>query len=390
MVRSLLAGVVLFTLSASAQQPKKASETKVRIGDSAPAFAPAVWLSEKKATGIEKDKITIVDFFSDGRSATFSWSVPVLSELHEKYAEKGLAVIAVIGSRSYGKPTEKDLEMKKADAVKEVEKLKPPYPVAFDADAKFTESYIADSTPFNYAFVIDKDGKVAYVGSTIAAAYAAEKLLAGTWNGKADADAIAAALKKKEKLADEIMKKHSFKNGKPDAAALKAFRDDVAELEAVYKEHPFLLKDNTTRQLRPMNHFFCGNDKEFDAILSAEIEWATRRKDTSVLSSIAFWFTSMLTDPTSMPKASPAMVQTIRKFVDAACKLADAETDRKDKEMLLFTLAILEFNFGTEEKSKKLAEKAFELMPVGEREKGRKGYEEFIMEIKKQKDSEGK
>jgi hypothetical protein len=389
MFRSLLAGLLLFALSSPAQEPKKAPKSKVQIGDSAPAFAPTVWLSEKKATGIEKDKITIVDFFSGGRSAAFSWSVPVLSELHDRYVGKGLAVIAVIGTRSYGKPTEKDLEKKKSDAVKEVEKLKPPYPVAFDAEGKFTETYIAESTPFNFAFVIDKEGKVAYIGQTIAAAYAAEKLLASTWKGKADVDAITGAVRKAEKLSDEIMEKHTFKGGKLDAAALKAFRDDLAALEAIYKEYPFLLNHNPTRQLRPMMHFFCENDKEFDAILSGEIEWATRRKDPSILSSIAFWFTGWLTDP-APTKVSPALVQSMTKFLDAAGKLAELETDKQDKVMMFFTLSVLEFKFGTEEKSQKLFEKAAELMPEGEREKSRREYQKFIEAIKKGKNSSGK
>ena len=388
MFRALLAGLSLFALSAAAQEPKKSSETKVQIGDSAPAFAPTVWLSEKKGMGIEKDKITLVAFYTGSHLTTFSWSAQVLADLHEKYAGKGLAVTAVIGSKSYVKPTEKELEKKKANAAKEVEKLKLLYPVAFDAADKLTGTYLADSIRDDTAFVFDKEGKVAYIGRTIAAVYAAEKLLAGTWR-KADADAITMALTKANKL-DEIMKKHTFKKGKLDAAALKALREDLTTLEAVYQEYPFLLNDNPTRQLRPLLHFFGENDKEVDTIFAGEIDWATRRKDTSVLSSIAFWFTGMITDPTSMPNVSPAMIQTIRKFLDATGKLADVESDQKDKSMLLFTLSVLEFKFGTEEKSKKFLERAVELMPEEDREKGRKEYEKFIKELKKEKNSVGK
>ena len=118
----------------------------IKVGDSFPDFAG--FKLEGNLPSSLKDKVVIVDFWA-------SWcgpckeSFPALEELHKKYAEKGLVIVAVNVDE-------------KEDAMKDFLKSNPvTFTIVRDATKKLVSTVNIASMPSS--FVIGVDGKVSAV-----------------------------------------------------------------------------------------------------------------------------------------------------------------------------------------------------------------------------------
>ena len=133
-----LAAVALATasaMSALAGQPK--------IGDAFPSLAD--FKLEGKLPDL-KDKVVVVDFWA-------SWcgpckaSFPAFTELHEKFADKGLVIVAV------------SIDEDKGDMEGFLKKAKVPFATVRDAKQKLAEKLSIESIPTT--FILGRDGKIA-------------------------------------------------------------------------------------------------------------------------------------------------------------------------------------------------------------------------------------
>lgn len=169
----LLASTMAATLCvlASAQQTQKA--TKLDIGDPAPAFRPARWLKGTPVSQFKKGHVYVVEFWT-------TWCVPCkeampdLSEIARKY--KGS--VDVIGVDAY--------EAGRLDQVASFAKAQGPrmdYLVAADgAGGKIGEEWMAAAGEAGIptAFVVGKDGRIAWIGAPTGLDAVLPKAIAGT------------------------------------------------------------------------------------------------------------------------------------------------------------------------------------------------------------------
>lgn len=134
-----------------------AAQTKLNIGDPAPAFRPAKWLKGAPVTSFEKGHVYVVEFWATWCKPCKA-AMPHLSELARKY--RGQAEF--IGVDSF-EPTELP---KVADFVKQ-QGTRMDYRVAADVAGAHTFPdwmTAAGEAGIPSTFVVGKDGRIAWIG----------------------------------------------------------------------------------------------------------------------------------------------------------------------------------------------------------------------------------
>ncbi len=162
---------------ASPPAPARPAVT-LKVGDPAPALAQGKYVQGQPVAAFEKGKVYVVEFWS-------TWCgpcravIPHVNNLQEKYKDKGLVVIGQnVWQR--GENVEKDV----TDFVKQMG-ADMGYRVALDRDGTMAETWMraAGRGGIPCAFVVDKDGKVAWIGHPMSGLdEVAERLLAGTFD----------------------------------------------------------------------------------------------------------------------------------------------------------------------------------------------------------------
>ena len=120
------------------------SATRPAAGDPAPAFKLAA-IGDTIESDSLRGRVVYVDFWAswcDPCRRSFPW----LKELHERFGDKGLTVVAI----------DLDQERKAADAF--LAKYPAPFRVAFDPAGKTAEAFHVAAMPSS--FLIGKDGRV--------------------------------------------------------------------------------------------------------------------------------------------------------------------------------------------------------------------------------------
>jgi thiol-disulfide isomerase/thioredoxin len=141
--KSLWVGALALTVCASTAL---AGNKSLRVGDSLPDLT--TFSLEGKLPDELKGKVVLLDFWASW-SGPCKESFPVMEVLHQKYAAKGLVVLAVNLDDDAG-------------AMKEFLKSHPAsFPIVRDAGKKLVNTASIASMPTS--FVIGRDGKVASV-----------------------------------------------------------------------------------------------------------------------------------------------------------------------------------------------------------------------------------
>ncbi len=143
-----LAVVTVFT---GAQGPDP--EATLKVGDTAPKLEVAEWVKGDEVK-FEPGKVYVVEFWA-------TWcppcrkSIPHLTELQEKYKDRQVTIIGV---------TMEESGTVKPFVEKQAEKMV--YTVAIDAEGKTSKAYMdaVGARGIPHAFVIDKEGKLAWHG----------------------------------------------------------------------------------------------------------------------------------------------------------------------------------------------------------------------------------
>lgn len=177
-----------------------APEATLHVGDPAPKLRTGKWVQGRAIEKFEPGKIYVVEFWATW-CAPCRQSIPHLNELWNTYKDKG---VVVIGQNAL----EEDDDLVAKFVQKRGEKMG--YPVALDDKSKdergamFTtwlEAAGQDGIPC--AFVVGKDGRIAWIGHPLDQLdRVVEGLVKGTFDPKKEADRRAAAEKQMEKLTE--------------------------------------------------------------------------------------------------------------------------------------------------------------------------------------------
>lgn len=188
-------------------EPKDAKPT-LKIGDAAPKITGAKYLAGTAVDAYDPKKVYVVEFWATWCGPCIQ-AMPHLAELNAEFKDKGLVVVGV---------TTKDPNnsAEKVEKFVETRGKKHGYTFAYcDGEATYDAFMVAAGQQgIPCSFVVDKAGKIAYIGHPSQLDDVLPKVLAGTWRGQADLDEIAKA----DEEFGEIMKSAQ---GDPAAAGKK-------------------------------------------------------------------------------------------------------------------------------------------------------------------------
>ncbi|HVK19051.1 MAG TPA: TlpA disulfide reductase family protein [Fimbriiglobus sp.] len=275
-MRTLLAALLLSSLmacsraddkkDAPAREPEKPA---LGVGDPAPALKAGKWLNGPEVKGFEADKVYVVDFWAIWCGPCIQL-MPHLSELREEYKDQGLVVVAATTTDQRNPLTAVQSFVEKRGP-----KLGFPFAVAEtnDLDKAYMEAAKRDTLPST--FVIDKAGKIAFIGHPMQLDDVIPKVLDGTWKGKADAEAVL-------KLTDDL-----------EAAFAKSDKDPagaLADLAAIETKFPHKQKQPTFQVTKVV---LMAQAKKFDearALTEAMLPKLAEKKNTTLLNNLrAVW-----------------------------------------------------------------------------------------------------
>ena len=207
----------LFVATAPAQEAAKATKATLKVGDAAPAWSVTTWLNGADVKGYEKDKVYVIEFWATWCGPCIK-AMPHLAELQAEHKKDGLVVIGI---------TTKD-ENNSAEAVKKFVDERGPklgYVFAFCDNNRTDEAFMqaAKQEGIPCSFVVGKDGRIAYIGHPMNLDDVLPKVLAGTWKGQADVDAL-------EKMNEEFEKVFTGAEKNPEKA--------LDKLDAFAKTYP--------------------------------------------------------------------------------------------------------------------------------------------------------
>lgn len=158
-----LATLLVLALPASAEEPKPApvAEPVVQrlvIGSQAPALTVSKWVKGEPVAAFEKGKVYLVEFWATWCAPCIG-SMPHLTELQAKHADRGLVVIGVTTPDTRGNTLEtvEALVKQKGDEIG--------YRIAWDETQATWANYMqaASKGSIPCSFLVDRTGRITYI-----------------------------------------------------------------------------------------------------------------------------------------------------------------------------------------------------------------------------------
>jgi thiol-disulfide isomerase/thioredoxin len=174
------------TDTAKPNSEKNTTEVKrLSMGDPAPAWQVSNWLNGPELAGPQAGTVYVLEFWATWCPPCIK-VIPHLTELQVEYKNQGLIVIGMTRQDSQGNSLKSVTQF--------VERIgsKMGYTVGFDNEGRTEKAYMQAAQMYNLpcSFVIDRNGKIAYIGHPNALDDVLPRVLAGTWKGQADLDEI--------------------------------------------------------------------------------------------------------------------------------------------------------------------------------------------------------
>jgi thiol-disulfide isomerase/thioredoxin len=163
-----------------------AAQGKLKVGDAAPPLTVSTWLHGAEVKGFEPGRVYVIEFWA-------TWCgpcrqiMPHIGDLQDEYREKGVTFI--------GFASEANDKEAKVNAFVAKQGAKLGYTFGFDSASETHNAYMKASgqNGIPCSFVVDKQGRIAYIGHPLFLDFVLPKVLDGTWDQKTGADTLAAA-----------------------------------------------------------------------------------------------------------------------------------------------------------------------------------------------------
>ncbi len=323
------------------------ASAELKIGDPAPKLQAGEWVQGEPVKEFDKDHVYVVEFWATWCGPCKA-TIPHLDELHEKLKDKG---IVFIGQDVW----ERDEKKVKPFVVEMGEKMS--YRVAMDdktteKDGAMAVTWMkaANQNGIPCAFVVGKDGKIAWIGHP--AGLDAE-ILTSVADGKFDVAAAAEKAKKegeKQKAANERMQVVA------KAAKEKDWDAALAGLDEWEKADPEM---GTRLIFTRLNFTIQKGDSALVPPLAKKLAEGELGKNPEALNAAAWAILTDLKEPSK--DAVEAAIGLSEKGIAAA---------KGDKSALMDTLARGQFMKGDKDAAIATQEKAIESVKDEDMKKG--------------------
>ncbi|MGA2497971.1 MAG: TlpA disulfide reductase family protein [Tepidisphaeraceae bacterium] len=174
MATRLTLGVFLAMLLGSTMAVRAAEqEPKLKAGDPAPKLDVAKWVKGDPVKELEKDRIYVVEFWATWCPPCRA-SIPHMTQLQKKYADKGVTMIGQ--NLGEGEKKVEPFVTQMGD--------KMDYRVAIDKDGAMGKTWFkaAGQAGIPCAFIVDKAGMIAWIGHPMTMDKVLEQVVAGTYD----------------------------------------------------------------------------------------------------------------------------------------------------------------------------------------------------------------
>jgi thiol-disulfide isomerase/thioredoxin len=211
----VLAALVLFVVPLSAQDAKDA---KLKVGDKAPPVKATKWLQGTEISSFAEGKTYVMEFWATWCGPCIVM-MPHMGELQAEYRSKGVTFIGFTA-----KDPNNSLEKVQALVEKRGPKLGYTFAYAEDRDTYDAWMKASGRGGIPCCFVVDKSGKIAYIGHPMYLDVVLPKVVAGTWS-ESDAEGV-------KQIEKEVTAVFQSFGGDPEAGlkGLAAFESKHPEL----------------------------------------------------------------------------------------------------------------------------------------------------------------
>ncbi len=161
------------------EQPQQKGETPVTLimGAKAPNLSVDTWVKGDEVKTLERGKIYVVQFWATWSDPSRD-AIPRLTELQAQYKDAGVRILGISCSTFRGE-TEERVRSYVESAGDEMA-----YSVGFDADLSMDKAWMkaANARGLPAAFIVDREGFVAYVGNPFDMEETLARVVAGTFD----------------------------------------------------------------------------------------------------------------------------------------------------------------------------------------------------------------
>lgn len=227
----LLTTLVVAGTRAAAEAPESAREQVagppvLSVGDAAPALSVETWLRGDPIPRLEPGQVYLLDVWATWCGPCIQ-SAPHLSELQARHAQRGLHVIGLTAAdkRGNSRRAVEALLTDKPDLMR--------YAIAWDKERNTTNAYLgaAKRTSIPTAFLIDRAGKIAFIGHPNEVDAVLEQVL----DGKHDLARLRTEHEKRaaeDVRAEELRREYSAALKKRDWPKLAEIADQLLAIDA--------------------------------------------------------------------------------------------------------------------------------------------------------------
>jgi thiol-disulfide isomerase/thioredoxin len=256
------------------KEPVKPQKPPVSLkgGDKAPPLKVTTWLQGAEVKEFEAGKVYIVEFWATWCGPCIAY-MPHLAAIQAEYKEKGVTVIGFTSRDILGKPEHTE-KMVAAFVKDRGPKLKYTFAWADDQDTNRAWMGAAGREGIPCTFVVDKTGRIAYIGHPLYLPLVVPKVVTGTEGARAISDEMAKVEAEYASLSGDLAR-----DPKAGLQALKAF-------EAKYPPLTDFVPSVRAKLSYLPKYGAAGEAKEYSEALVAQAVKRNDRLNLSMVSAI--------------------------------------------------------------------------------------------------------